>query len=73
MPIWQSLRAFVGDPVGKVLAAVSFFTGVIGFAEAAAASGKAWMWMFFAALALVVLCFWRFHKEHQASLDLAVL
>lgn len=61
-PMWGSAKAFVHGPVWKLAGAVSGLTTMIGVAQAIDGS-EFWMWLFLAALALVVASFYSFHRS----------
>ena len=60
--MWGSTKAFVHGPVWKLAGAVSGLTTVIGVVQAIDGA-EFWMWLFFAALALVVASFYSFHHN----------
>jgi hypothetical protein len=64
--IGDSAKVFVQGPVWRIAGAVSGLTTAIGLVRAV--NGEAfWMWLFFAALALVVASFWSFHRSRVRS------
>lgn len=64
--MWGSAKIFAQGPIWKVAGAVSGLATAIGLVQAV--DGKAfWMWLFFAALALVVASFWSFHRGRVKS------
>jgi hypothetical protein len=66
MRIADSAKAFAQGPVWGLAGAVSALTAAIGVVQAL--DGQAfWMWLFFAALALVVASFWTFHRSRVRS------
>lgn len=62
--MWLSAKTFAQGPVWRLAGAVSGLTAAIGVAQAI--DGEAfWMWLFFAALALVAASFYTFHRNRM--------
>lgn len=59
-----ALREFVRGPFAKVAGAGGVLTTIIGLAE----SDHLWMWLFFGAVGLVVLAFWRFSRTLESEI-----
>ena len=62
--MWESAKAFVRGPVWKLAGAISGLTTIVGIARAIDGD-EFWMWLFFAALALVVASFLSFHRSRS--------
>ncbi len=64
--MWGSAKVFIQGPVWRIAGAVSALATAIGLVQAV--KGQAfWMWLFFAALALVGASFWSFHRFQEKS------
>jgi len=66
MRLVGGVRAFVSGPVWAVGGAVSILSTAIGAAEVFR-DGSPWMWLFFAALALVAAAFYTFYRSYSET------
>jgi hypothetical protein len=66
MRIAGGIRAFVSGPVWAVGGAVSVLSTVIAVVQALG-DGSPWMWLFFAALALVIAAFYTFFRGYAEA------
>ena len=61
----KSLREFIGGPLGWLASAVGLVITLLAVIKFVHHSRTAWMWLFFAAIALLVFAIWRFHQMRK--------
>lgn len=66
LPMLKTLKEFIGGPLGLLAGLVSAVLVAIAAIKLVNHQPRAgWMWLFFGAVALVLLAFWRFHEMRQ--------